>query len=417
VAATKGKMDSNNTEAVGPVLVDSNYKVEKVVSGIDNPVGIAFVDKDDFLIIEKNSGMVKRFTNGTLLNQSLVDINVANANDRGLLGIAISNDNPENKTFVFLYLMESRITDGEGVCDEFFICDAQRGPLGNRLYKYELNNNSLVNPKILFDIPPFIYALHGGGKVIVGKDNNLYLGVGDLNLNTLLTSNVVNGTVPYGTGGIIRLTQNGSEVTPGIFGDEYPYNLYYAYGVRNTYGMAFDPLTGNLWDTENGPGFGDEINLVKPGFNSGWKKVMGIREVTSYTGGNITLNPNGLITLNGVGEYSPPELATDKFTLGITDLVFLNSTIYGSDYENDMFVSDYNANGTLYHFDLVDNRTKLLLNKSTGIEYNTVLNLSDLEPYVFGKDFGGIADLEISPDGYLYIVSIQFGTIFKLVPI
>ncbi len=72
---------------------------------------------------------------------------------------------------------------------------------------------------------------------------------------------------------------------------------------------------------------------------------------------------------------------------------------------------------TLYHFDLVNNRTELLLNKNTGIENNTVSNPKDLEPYVFGKDFGGIADLEVSPDGYIYVVSIQQGTIYKIIPI
>ena len=50
---------------------------------------------------------------------------------------------------------------------------------------------------------------------------------------------------------------------------------YYAYGVRNSFGITFDPLTGNLWQTENGADSYDEINLVKPGFNSGWIKVMG----------------------------------------------------------------------------------------------------------------------------------------------
>ena len=53
-------------------------------------------------------------------------------------------------------------------------------------------------------------------------------------------------------------------------------NLYYAYGIRNSFGIDFDPVTGKLWDTENGPGYGDEINLVKPGFNSGWGKIQGM---------------------------------------------------------------------------------------------------------------------------------------------
>jgi glucose/arabinose dehydrogenase len=65
----------------------------------------------------------------------------------------------------------------------------------------------------------------------------------------------------------------------GILGNETPLNKYYAYGIRNSFGIAFDPLTGKLWDTENGLMDNDEINLVEPGFNSGWRKVMGIASV------------------------------------------------------------------------------------------------------------------------------------------
>ena len=76
--------------------------------------------------------------------------------------------------------------------------------------------------------------------------------------------------------GVLRMTQNGQPVNDtGILGDEHPLDLYYAYGIRNSFGMDFDPITGNLWDTENGPSYGDEINLVEPGFNSGWQAITG----------------------------------------------------------------------------------------------------------------------------------------------
>ena len=87
--------------------------------------------------------------------------------------------------------------------------------------------------------------------------------------------NVVDGPPVDGTGGIIRITQDSQEVAYNPLGSAYPQNFYYAYGIRNSFGMDFDPLTGNLWDTENGPNYGDEINLVEPGFNSGWAQVQG----------------------------------------------------------------------------------------------------------------------------------------------
>jgi hypothetical protein len=64
---------------------------------------------------------------------------------------------------------------------------------------------------------------------------------------------------------------------------------YYAYGIRNSYGFDFDPVTGKLWDAENGEDVFDEINLVEPGFNSGWKSVMGALM-------HVCLNPIWLIS-------------------------------------------------------------------------------------------------------------------------
>ena len=62
----------------------------------------------------------------------------------------------------------------------------------------------------------------------------------------------------------------------GLLGETHPLNMYYAYGIRNGFGMDFDPVTGNLWDTENGPRYGDEINLVEPEFDSGWMQINGL---------------------------------------------------------------------------------------------------------------------------------------------
>jgi hypothetical protein len=90
------------------------------------------------------------------------------------------------------------------------------------------------------------------------------------------------------------VTQDGEIVNcKGILGNEYPLDLYYAYGIRNGFGMDLDPETGYLWDTENGPGFGDEINLVEPGFNSGWAKIQGIWPITNYDLLNSTPEQKG----------------------------------------------------------------------------------------------------------------------------
>ena len=120
----------------------------------------------------------------------------------------------------------------------------------------------------------------------IGPDNNLYLIIGDFhgyqNRTTTLAQNYKNGTFPDGRAGILRLTQDGKPIKDGILGKKYPLNLYYAYGIRNGYGLDFDPVSGKLWDTENGPDSGDEINLVNPGFNSGWNRIQGISQDKVY---------------------------------------------------------------------------------------------------------------------------------------
>ena len=121
--------------------------------------------------------------------------------------------------------------------------------------------------------------------------------------------NYMNGSEPDGRAGIIRITQDGKPPRSGIIGSAPVLNTYYAYGIKNIFGFDFDPVTGKMWDTENGPTFGDEINLVEPGFNSGWVKVQGIWYVQSQEGQKTepgkgekaSENPTGLVDFGGKG--------------------------------------------------------------------------------------------------------------------
>jgi len=219
------------------------------------------------------------------------------------------------------------------------------------------------------------------------------------------TQNYKNGVDPDGRGGILRITQDG-QPTEGILGDSIPLRIYYAYGIRNSFGMDFDPVSGNLWDTENGPGNGDEINLVLPGFNSGWQQVQGLSSMEA------SFSESDLQDFGGKGHYSDPELVWVN-TAGPTAVKFLDSTALGSGYENDMFVGDVH-NGRIYHFDLTSDRKDIVLPPelaSRVIEKPTSPGLSSI---VFGQGFGGITDLEVGPDGNLYVVSIGLGTIFQI---
>ena len=100
--------------------------------------------------------------------------------------------------------------------------------------------------------------------------------------------------------------------------------------------------------------------------------------------------------------------------MGPTAIKFLVSDTLGSQYRNDIFVADI-TQGNIYHFDLTGNRTNLILN---GLLNDKVSNNStENQDIIFGEGFGGISDLEVSPyDGYLYVVSLGHGSIYRIVP-
>ncbi len=383
----------------GPIINDVNLKTQVVFEGLTSPTSIAFLGPNDILVLEKDKGTVQRIVNGKVLAEPLLEVNVADDGNRGMLGIAVSKGEEINSTNIFLYFTEA--PQGEF-------------PIGNRVYKYELINNKLVNPKVLLNLPAIPGPSHNGGAIMIGPDNNIYTIIGDVGGHRNQAQNQESGGEPDATSGILRITQDGIPLTNSTLGDRLPLNLYYSYGVRNSFGFDFDPITGKIWNTENGEDFGDEINLVEPGFNSGWNKVQGIWILDEQEGMTeiAPLHPqNGLVDFGGKGKYSPPEF-TWRESLGPSAIKFLNSDRLGTQYENDIFVGDI-SKGNLYHFDLNEDRTQLVLEGSFADKVAAADD--ENEGIIFGQGFGAITDIEVGPDGYLYIVGIQ-GTVYRIVP-
>jgi glucose/arabinose dehydrogenase len=392
-----------NTQYVGgPVTTDTSLKVELVATGINFPTHMAFLSNDDILVLEKNDGTVKRVTKGIIQNTSLLDVSVANGVERGMLGIA-TKETITGPPRVFLYYTES-VKDGDDVTDG-------KTPLGNRLYRYDLTNDKLVNPKLLLELPSTPDSAHNGGKILVSPEGYVYLTIGELNRSNAKNSNSTitkaqnhaDGMEADGRAGILRITEDGKSVGEGIIGNYHPLDKYFAYGIRNSFGMAFDPLSGNLWDVENGPEFGDEINLVVPGFNSGWNKVQGIWTPDENSPGNITADFGGLYKFNNTGKYMTPALSWFQPSPGLTSIIFLNSSKLGAQYVNNLFVSDFH-NGNIYNFGLNSSRTGLTL--PSVLADKVVNTTNETQSVIFARGFGGITDIELGPDGYLYVLSI-----------
>ena len=390
---------------------DKNFKIESIITGLRSPTDMTFLGPKDIIVLEKNNGKVQRVLNGKISANPLLDVNVSNKNERGLLGIAISE--AENKSaYVYLYYTEANATSDK--CTKPDYCLPGTEPVGNRLYRFNLtqDNSKLTDTKLLLNLPAIPGTVHNGGKIILGPDNLIYLVIGALTKHNTTAQNYENGQEADTTGGVLRINGEGHPLDEGPLGSKYPLNLYYAYGIRNSFGMDFDPVTGNLWNTENGPEFGDEINLVRPGFNSGWKDVQGIWKHKGGKPENVSLIPNNLADFDGKGKYSSPEF-TFFNPVGVTALKFFNSAKMGLEFKNDIFVADI-INGMIYHFNLDQDRTNLALKGELADE---IANSPDeLYPVTFADGFSGISDLEVGPDGYLYVLSYGKGTIYRIIP-
>lgn len=399
-------------------ITDPSLKSQLITQGLKAPSAMAFIGLNDILVTEKNTGNVQRITNGIISSQPLLHVDTTKKDERGLLGIATSINNESKKTFVFLYFTEAQLNDAGSPSPD---------PLGNRVYRYELVDNKLVNPKLLLDLPALPGPRHNAGKMAIGPDDNLFVSIGDVDgsfkgIGTeTKAQNYEDGLAPDGRAGILRITQDGLPVGEGILGNTPVLNLYYAYGIKNSFGFDFDPVTGKMWDTENGPTFGDEINVVEPGFNSGWVKVQGIWKMDvdpleEPEKGEIATNGSlDLVDFGGKGRYSSPEFTWSN-TVGPTALRFFSSDKLGEKYKNDIFVGDIKY-GNIYHFKLNQDRTGFILN---GALADKVASGEDgTEQIEFAEGFGGITDLEIGPDGYLYVLiyDSEDGRIYRISPI
>ena len=433
LSSSSSGQQQQEQETVKPSLVGlerNTLKVENFVAqGLSSPTSMAFVDGSNLLVLEK-AGQVRLVFNGILQKQPVLTLPVDNASERGLLGIAVLKESnsfidkniaaggplpssvplpPTKTTEVFLYITESN----------------EKEPLRNRIYKYDWDSNKhlLSNPELILDLSAVPGPNHNGGKLAIGPDHYLYAVIGNVNAGDSILQNDKHGRGPHDTSVIFRIDPNNGSAAPKNPFSSSSNNAtankilskHYAYGIRNSFGITFDPITGRLWDTENGETRYDEINLVTQGFNSGWQQVMGPISRSSVT-------TRDLVNLPG-SHYADPVFSWLN-TIGITDIEFLKSSKLGNRYANNIFVGDIN-NGNLYYFELNKDRTGLKFGHNSNYDNNEAALLSDfvaddkaeVSTITFGTGFGGITDIKTGPDdGFLYILSYFNGSIYRIVP-
>jgi glucose/arabinose dehydrogenase len=471
-------------QAPPPSVVDPKLEVRTVTTGLATPVQMEFLKDHDFLVLEKPTGQVKRIRNGGA-PEVVLDLAVNSNSERGLLGIALDKNFKQTGT-VFLYWSESTTgadsTAGETVpllgnrLDRFHwdgsTLTYEKTLHRNRAFQDDATNRNPATPKT-----PAYRGNHNGGVVRVGPDGKVYLIVGDTGRRGQL-QNLFDG--PFGegipddqfggpdpvndhlTGSIIRLNPDGTTPRDNPFykvgaerGGQVGANLkkLYAYGVRNSFGMTFDPFSGDLWEQENGDDSFSEINRVEPGFNSGWTQVMGpLERVAQFKaiettrvpnppdpnapGGyyglqqvrwdpiNIADNPwdayNRLFKLPG-SQFSDPEM-TWKYEVAPGGIDFLSTKELGKEYKGDLFVGSARGllrNGNIFRLKIEDNRKKVDVSGDKRLKDRVADNLgkyeiTESESLLFGENFGVTPDLKESPDGSLYVVSSTQGNVYEI---
>ncbi len=368
-------------------LHDETLRLEPVVEGLEFPTSMRFLDENNLLVLQKNDGEVRLVSDGILLENPVFEVDVANEAERGLLGIATWRG---NSTDVFLYFTEN-----------------MAGDLRNRVYKYVYDPQMMVltDARLVLDLPAKPGPFHNGGKIDIGPDGRLYAVIGDTNDSWGMLDNMEEGRPPEDKSVVFRVdreTGEGVWDNPFYHDDNEKMKRYFAYGIRNSFGIDFDPVSGSLWVTENGEDEYDEINLVSPGFNSGWRKLMGPME-------RSIVAESDLVSFEGA-HYQDPAFSW-RDSVGVTDIEFFNSGKLGKKYENNIFVGDIN-NGNLYFFGVNEERNGLVLEGS--LSDLVADNSSEMAAVTLGVIRGGISDIETGPDGNLYVLSFLEGKIYKI---
>jgi glucose/arabinose dehydrogenase len=460
--------------AVNPSVVDPALGVRTVVSGLNQPTTAAFLPSGDLLVLEKATGKMQQVTGGAITN-TVLDLAVNSGSERGLLGVALHPGFAANG-FVYLYWTESTTGADTTVLSEVPV-------LGNRVDRFLWDGSTLTFDRNIIrlralqaDANQPERGNHNGGVLRFGPDERLYVIVGDVGRRGQL-QNLVNG--PFGpgipddqfggpapddahlTGAILRLNPNGTTPTDNplfgagaAIGGEVGANIQrlYAYGIRNSFGMAFDPHSGDLWEQENGDDSFDEINLVEPGMNSGWVQIMGPPErIAQYKAIETDPTapqpnaPNGYFGLQQV-RWSPTNIATTaadalarlfapsgshysspefswRFSVAPSALGFLDGNALGGSYQNDMFVGaarDTLEGGQLFHFELTGRRNRRINFEEDPRLADRVadnafkFDITESESLLFGRGFGIATDIQTGPNGNLYVVSLTDGAVYEI---
>ena len=484
-----------------PTVTDPDLAVRTTVSGLTQPIAMAFLGQNDFLVTEKSTGRVKRVVNGSVRSIAL-DLPVNFASERGLLGIALHPDFRRNR-WVYLFWTESSTGADTNVPAEVGNANSPfrpgaASPLGNRVDRFVWNwqTQKLKFDKSIVQLRAYQADAgqpergnHDGGVIRFARNDRgdaddrghdsrfgghddrrdrpeqLFIIIGDNGRRGVL-QNLIDGPIGPGidddqfggpepdnahlTGVVLRLNDDGSAPRDNPFyefgaelGGEAGANLQkvFAYGIRNSFGLAVDPWTGELWESENCDDAFEEINRIEAGHNGGWIQAMGplarvgefkaIETTPEFLGlqqlrwppDNIADSPidarSRMVNLPG-SHYGEPQFSW-KYALPTAAIGFLENRSLGREYVGDLFVgaaTPATSGGHIFRFDLTKNRQRLAWSDPVLADLvadNAAKHsLVESESLLFGTGFGVSTDIQTGPGGGLFVVSTTSGSVYEI---
>lgn len=337
--------------AVAPARADVGAR--EIAGGLQQPVAFTFGPDRQLWYVEKDSGEIRVIDLATGDDRLFETVGGVNGEgERGMLGIALHPRYP-GRPFVYVYATRS-----------------VSGSLRNQILRYQDRNGSGANIRTIFSSPASSSPYHNGGRILFGRDGMLYAIVGEghaaansQNLDTEL-------------GKILRMTPAGGVPRSNPFN-----NRIWAFGIRNSFGFAFDPATHDLWQTENGPACNDEVNLIVRRGNYGWGS-------SATCTGSSPANTNQ----DGPNPILPASFYANA--IGITGIAFCDGCGLGG-----------RSDGAAFHGAVNDGRvTRLILNRRRDDV--------DRQTIVYNHPQGTLS-FEIGPRGRIYFS--DFNGIYRLV--
>ena len=247
--------------------------------------------------------------------------------------------------------------------------------------KLSADEKTIENATILYRATPaYKGTLHYGGRILIGQDGNLIISTGE---RSDLVTRPQAQSLSSGLGKVIRITKDGQPARGNPFaGQSNVRPELYSYGHRNVQGLAFNPATGDVWETEFGPRGGDELNRIQPGKNYGWPIITyGIEYAGPKVGAGIQQQEG----LEQPVYYWDPSVSPSGMTFYSSDAM--------PEWKNNLFIGSLSG---LHLLRLV-------------IENNKVVG----EERLLADDYQRFRDVTQGNDGALYAITDQ-GRLYRV---